>query len=308
VIIIYLTVIARSPDTIGTTWQSHPEMNVPKTLLMLPVFVREKGTAISKDEIIKSMKTNFILKADSIHIPGEVYLPGNSISPAPALILCHGIPSGQPNQPGDAGYPGLARRFCEAGFISLIFSFRGAGEAEGNLDMLSWTRDLKAAIDYLADLIEVDKSRICLLGSSAGAAVSVYITANDPRIASVVTFACPAEFGFLTDRRQVVGTIDHLRSIGVIKDADFPQSVDGWVDGFSEVAPIKWIDKISPRPVLLIHGDKDDLVPVEQARELFAKAGEPKELIIIPGAGHRLRLEEKAVIAALNWLKKTSKN
>jgi fermentation-respiration switch protein FrsA (DUF1100 family) len=169
--------------------------------------------------------------------------------------------------------------------------------------MLGWTRDLKTAIDYLSSLDEVDKSRLCLLGSSAGAAVSVYVAANDPRVSSLVTFACPAEFGFLTDKQRVKATIDHFCSIGVIRDADFPPSVDKWLDGFHTVSPLKWIDKISPRPILLIHGDKDDLVPVEQAHQLYATAAEPKELVIIPGAGHRLRLEEKAVTTALNWLK-----
>ena len=55
---------------------------------------------------------------------------------------------------------------------------------------------------------------------------------------------------------------------------------------------------------MLIHGDRDDLVPVEQAKELYRLAKEPKELIIIPGAGHRLRIEDRAVSAALNWLKR----
>jgi fermentation-respiration switch protein FrsA (DUF1100 family) len=173
--------------------------------------------------------------------------------------------------------------------------------------MLGWTRDLMAAIDYLASLHEVDKSRLCLLGSSAGAAVSIYVAANNPRVSSLVTLACPAEFGFLTDKRQAGATIDHFRSIGVIRDAGFPPSVDEWLAGFSIVSPLRWIDKISPRPLLLIHGDKDDLVPVEQARKLYEKAGEPKKLVIIPGAGHRLRLEHKAVNAALDWLTATAK-
>jgi uncharacterized protein len=250
------------------------------------------------------MKRTLTLIVDNLRLSGEVYFPEKAKLPRPALILCHGIPSGQPNPGDDTGYPGLAERFCEARFITLIFNFRGAHGAEGNLDMLGWTRDLTAAVDYLAGLQEVDKSRICLLGSSAGAAVSVFIAANDPRVSVLATLACPAEFGFLTDKKRARATIDHFRSIGLIRDAGFPASADEWVDGFSEVAPLKWIDKISPRPLLLIQGDKDDLVPVEHARKLFQKAGEPKKLVILPGAGHRLRLEEKAVTTALTWLKK----
>ena len=168
------------------------------------------------------MKRNFTLKVDNLNLPGEVYFPETTGKRCPALCLCHGIPSGQPGSSNDTGYPGLAQKFCAAGFITLIFSFRGAGEAQGNLDMLGWTRDLMAAIDYLASLQEVDKSRLCLLGSSAGAAMSVYVAANDPRVSSLVTFACPAEFSFLTDKQHAKATIDHFRSIGVIQRCRLP--------------------------------------------------------------------------------------
>jgi putative redox protein len=249
------------------------------------------------------MKRDFTLTVDNLSLPCEVYIPETAKRPWSALCLCHGIPSGQPGSSGDRGYPGLAERFCAAGFVSLIFNFRGAGLSQGNLDMMGWTRDLKAAIDYLVSIEEVDKSRLCLLGSSAGAAVGVYVTANDPRVSSVVTLACPAEFGFLTDKQRARATIDHFRSIGVIRDKDFPPSIDEWLEGFNTVSPLNWIGRISPRPLLLIHGDKDDLVPVEHAHRLYKKAGKPKELVIIPEAGHKLRLEEKAITTALDWLK-----
>jgi len=253
------------------------------------------------------MKREITLTVDNLRLPGEVYFPEPTKGPCPALCLCHGIPSGQPSSSDDRGYPGLAERFCAAGFITLIFNFRGAGEAQGNLDMMGWTRDLKAAIDYLDSLKEVDRSHLSLLGSSGGAAVSVYVAANDPRVSSLVTLACPAEFGFLTDKQRAKATIDHFRSIGVIRDMDFPASVDQWLEGFSTISPLRWIDRVSPHPLLLIHGDKDDLVPVEHAHQLYERAGEPKELAIIPGAGHRLRHEEKAVTTALEWLIRTSK-
>jgi putative redox protein len=253
------------------------------------------------------MKRNFTLTVDNLRLPGEVYFPETAKRPCPALCLCHGIPSGQPSPSDDKGYPGLAERFCAAGFVTLIFNFRGTGLAQGNLDMLGWTRDLKAAIDYLASLQGVDKSRLCLLGSSAGAAISVYVAANDPRVSSVVTFACPANFGFLANKQQVNSLLDHFRSIGLIRDKDFPPSVDEWLEGFSTVSPLRWIGRISPRPLLLIHGDKDDLVPVEHAHRLYKQAREPKELVIIPSAGHRLRLEEKTITTALDWLKAAAK-
>ncbi len=250
------------------------------------------------------MRKEVSLKADGLSLPGELRFPEGTEPPYPALVVCHGIPSGAPRDPADSGYPGLAQRFSSAGFLTLIFNFRGCGDAEGNIDMLGWTRDLKAALDYLAGLKEVDRSRLFLLGSSGGAAVSVYVAAIDPRAAGVVTFACPAEFGFLTDLERAKGLIERFRTIGLIRDTNFPPSLQEWLNGFREVSPVHCIDKISPRPLFLIHGENDEVVPAEHAHRLYQKAKEPKELLLLPGAGHRLRFEERAVAAALDWLKK----
>lgn len=200
----------------------------------------------------------------------------------------------------------LAERFRAIGFVTMIFNFRGTGLSQGNLDMLGWTHDLKAAVDFLCNQDEVDSSRLCLLGSSGGAAISVYVAAHDPRVSSVVTFACPADFAFLPTKENAKSLLDRFRSIGVFRDTDFPPSVEEWLEGFSTVSPIRWVDKISPRPLLLIHGDKDDVVPIDHAFRLYEKAREPKEIITISGAGHRLRLEEKAITTAIDWLKTQS--
>jgi dipeptidyl aminopeptidase/acylaminoacyl peptidase len=253
------------------------------------------------------MRKEISLKADGLSLPGEVYFPEGTAPPYPALCLCHGIPAGTPQDPADSGYPGLAQRFSAAGLLTLIFNFRGCGGAEGNIDMLGWTRDLKAALDYLAGLDRVDISRLFLLGSSGGAAISVYVAASDPRVAGVVTFACPAEFGFLTNGERAKALVERFRTIGLIKDADFPPSLDEWLGGFREVSPIRFVDKISPRPLLLIHGEKDDLVPVEHATRLYQSADEPKELLLLPDAGHRLRFDERAITAALDWLLQQSR-
>ena len=76
--------------------------------------------------------------------------------------------------------------------------------------------------------------------------------------------------------------------------------------GFSAVSPVKWVERVSPRPLLLLHGDRDEVAPLESAHLLMQKAGEPKELQVIAGAGHRLRREPRAMDAALAWLKRTN--
>ena len=241
------------------------------------------------------------LEADGLELVGELHVPSRD-KVHPALCICHGIPAAPPD-PNDRGYTLLAQRFCHAGFITLIFNFRGTGRSEGNLDILGWSRDLQAALDFLYDLKEVDKTHFCLLGFSGGAAVSVYVAAQDPRVSSVVTYACPADFHSLHQRETPPDTIQRFRQIGSIRDKDFPPSVEDWQKGFETITPINWIDKISPRPLLLVHGDADELIPLEHAQKLYQKAKEPKELKIIPGAKHKMRLEKAAMDFVLAWLK-----
>jgi dipeptidyl aminopeptidase/acylaminoacyl peptidase len=246
-------------------------------------------------------KQQISFKSDNLNLYGEIHFPETIDKSKPVLCLCHGIPAVTYN-PEEQGYAVLAEKFCSNGFITFIFNFRGAGPSQGNLDLLGWTHDLQAAIDLLYSLDEVNKSKLVLIGSSGGAAVSVFIAARDSRVSSVVTLACPANFDFLS-QNQAEQLIAHFRSIGAIRDKNFPPSINRWLESFNTVSPLRDIPKISPRPLLLIHGDKDDIVPVEHAYQLYKQAKEPKELIIIPGAGHRLRLEEKAVGTVLDWLK-----
>jgi dipeptidyl aminopeptidase/acylaminoacyl peptidase len=245
------------------------------------------------------------LEVDGLNIVGQLYLPPGKM-PYPTVCVCHGIPAGIPD-PKDRGYALLAEQICRHGFAVLIFNFRGTGASSGNLDILGWTRDLKAAIDYLVALPEVDKSRLSLLGFSGGAVVGIYVAAQDNRVSSVIGCACPAEFTLFTKADNPSSLVDHFRSIGVIRDSDFPPSAQDWLNGFELLSPINYVAKISPRPLLLVHGSRDETVKVSDARRLYARAGEPKQIIIIDGARHRLRQSDEAMAIVLGWLKSQAK-
>lgn len=243
-------------------------------------------------------------EVDGVTIAGELRLPQGAAKSA-ALCICHGIPSGRPADPGDRGYPGLAEKSCLAGFVTLIFNFRGTGLSGGNFDMLGWTRDLEGAIDYLCLCPQVDRSRIYLMGFSGGAAASAYVAAHDARIARLVLCACPAEFRRIVLEKRADFSVEHFRQIGLIRDLDFPPSLDDWANGFRRVTPVDWINGISPRPLLIVQGKNDDLIDEEQAWRLYEKAGDPKEIAIVAGAGHKLRLSDQAMDTALAWLLRT---
>jgi dipeptidyl aminopeptidase/acylaminoacyl peptidase len=240
------------------------------------------------------------IEVDDINIAGQLYLPEGK-APYRTICTCHGIPAGPP-APNDKGYASLAEYLCSEGLAALIFNFRGTGLSGGNIDMPGWARDLGAMLDYLYALDEVDESRLSLLGFSGGAAVSVYVAVQDKRVSAVVSGACPAGFGEWT-RRDPQTLIEHFREVGAIRDKDFPSSPQEWLDGFKLVKPIDYVARISPRPLLLVHGDADDVVSVDDARRLYAEAGEPKRLAIVEGAGHRLRHDQGAMAIVLDWLK-----
>jgi len=242
-------------------------------------------------------------KVDDIVIVGELRLPEGAAR-SPALCICHGIPSGKPADPNDKGYPDLADRFCRAGLVTLIFNFRGTGLSGGNFDMMGWVHDLRGAIDYLHSCPQVDQSRIYLMGFSGGAAASVYATAHDARVARLVLCACPAEFRRIVTERKADFSVDRFRQIGLIRDNDFPPSLDEWANSFREITPINWIDRIAPRPLLMLQGKDDDLIEEEQAWRLYEKAGEPKEIAIVARAGHKLRMSDQAMDIVLAWLKR----
>ncbi len=240
---------------------------------------------------------------DGIVIAGELRLP-DAAGQAPGLCICHGIPSGKPADTGDRGYPGLAERFCRSGFATLIFSFRGTGASGGDFDMMGWTRDLGGALDFLSSCTAVDQSRIYVMGFSGGAAAAARVAAQDARVAGLVLCACPAEFGRVVAEKKADFSVERFREIGLIRDKGFPPSVEDWARGFLEVTPMSWIDRISPRPLLMIHGQEDDLIDEGQAWRLFERAGEPREIAVVAGAGHKLRLSQAAMDIALDWLQR----
>jgi dipeptidyl aminopeptidase/acylaminoacyl peptidase len=243
---------------------------------------------------------SFRVPAPSVELAGNIFSVDPE-KPRPVLLLLHGIPRSKP-EPGDEGYAPLARRAALEGFAAVFFNFRGTGESTGNFHLKGWSNDLVAVVDYLCSRPEIDPDRIFAAGFSGGAATAIYTAATDMRLRAVVSVSCPARFDALT-KFEAGNMIKAFREIGLFRDPEFPPSLESWKAEFEEMAPIRWVDRVSPRPILLIHGEDDELVPPKHAQQLFAKAGDPKELIWIPGGPHRLRKVPEVIEQILSWLK-----
>lgn len=164
----------------------------------------------------------------------------------------------------------------------LLFDFRGCCDSDmaaGSLAHLE-VADARAAV-YFA-LERKPNARIGMIGYSMGAAVAILVTAATPSVAAVVS---DSSFASATD---VVAHAYRRRGLPVQPFLVFTDAVNRWRYQYplSAVRPVDMVRQIAPRPLLLIHGSADPLVPVEQARQLYDAAGDPKELWIVKDGRH----------------------
>ena len=216
------------------------------------------------------------------------------------LVLCHGFPvAPADSDTPDRGYRDLADRLAsDTGWMVLTFSFRGTSESSGNFSLGGWLTDLKTATDTMLLTKGVDAVWLC--GFAAGGALALCAAGEDPRVRGVAAFSAPADFA---DRAvDAQRFVEQARAAGVIRDRAFPPDLEAWARELREVRPLSLVGKIPPRPVLLIHGANDEVVPVLDARALADAAQGQAELRVLPGAGHRLRNDPRAIALLIGWL------
>ncbi len=244
----------------------------------------------------------FSLLSDGVKLRGSIFFPVNRPNMQyPAIIICHGIPgSGTPRPADDPGYEGLAQDFTSIGFAAVIFNFRGCGESGGDFDMMGWSRDLKAILDKIVNTPFIDPTRIILIGFSGGGAAAIHVAADNPNVYGLAVVGTPSDFEIF--KKDSSSIIRDFKVRGIIRDPNFPADPEKWIKNFSEIEPKKWIAFFKGKSLLIMHGDNDELIPLEQAKELYshAPAGIAR-LEIIPGGSHRLRLDKRCLDALKTW-------
>lgn len=243
---------------------------------------------------------DLLLDSDGVPIAGHVAQP--RVAPGaqvPGLLICHGFPT-YPNggRQSARSFPELADRIAtELGWKAAVITFRGCGESGGDFSLGGWLDDLLAAVAFLDADPGVDG--VWVLGFGTGGGLALCAAAHQPGIRGVVAIGAPADFDDWAGHPRRL--LQHAREVGIIHDPRFPPSVDRWSRQLRELRPVACIPDVADRPVLLVHGSEDDVVPVFDARVL-ADAHGTADLRILEGGGHQLRHDPRAVAVVLGWL------
>lgn len=252
-------------------------------LALLPLW---RAAAVFRDEYGSFRATNHAVTrppADPalsvtdlvVEVPGRPslaawYLPTRN---GAAVLLVHG-------SSGDrASLWPEARVLAEAGFGVLLVDLPGHGESPGAVDWGAGGRAaLAAAVTTLLAQPGVDAGRVGAMGFSMGAMLVTQVAAADERIRAVLLGGC-----FSDARRQ---TLFQYRSWRSLKGwpAIWAYQVAGFDD--RDQRPVDVIGRVAPRPLMIVHGMDDGVVPPAMAEELYAAAGAPREIWLVPGAGH----------------------
>lgn len=268
------------------------------------------------------MKQPVTFYSEGFKLVGDVYYPADlqSDEKRAGIVLCHGYTGVK-----DLYLPDNARVLNEAGYIVLTFDYKGWGESEGSSSRLapySRVYDVQSALTFMTALPQVNAERLGIYGTSYGGATVVWVGAIDERVKCIVSVVGighgkrwmrsvrrPDEWYDLLERsdadrvkRVQTGNSEFVeRSEILLPDRqsaelaaaarrDNPSAVNTipleYVDDTLGFNPEWVVDKIAPRPILFITSDNDRLVPPEESEHLYARAGDPKKLIVLKGYGH----------------------
>ncbi len=193
--------------------------------------------------------------------------------PAPAVVVLHGWG-------GNAGLMlPLAPHLHRAGFHALFLDARnhGMSDRDDHSSLPRFAEDLDTAIDWLRGRDDV--TSVGVVGHSVGAGAAILAASRRTDIGAVVSlsaFAHPEEMMDTSPPLNVLPT--PLRRV-TLRTLERMIGYD-----YDEIAPRNRIGDVVA-PVLLIHGDADRIVPVENAYDLADHMAE-RRLIVVPGAGH----------------------
>lgn len=172
------------------------------------------------------------------------------------------------------------------GYDVFAFDYRGYGLSEGSPTLEGVHLDAQAALETVLSLPKMNMERIFVFGQSLGGAIAVYTVATSPHKSRIKALIIDSAFS----------------GYRLIAREKFAQFIITWLFQYplsflfeDHYSPIQWIKEIAPVPVLIMHGDKDKIVPVHHGFILYEKALNPKEFWVVKDAGHIQAFDLKGI-------------
>jgi putative redox protein len=216
-----------------------------------------------------------------------------------AVILCHGMESDKNSEK----LVFLSRELARMGILSLRFDFSYVGESSGKFENITYSgelEDLKAAYAVVRNR---HTGKTAVLGSSMGGTVALMFAAQEPTVAALVTVSAPLHPEKFPDRILTAAQLREWRERGFIFYNG--QRVNASLLQDLESIDVPACARRVSCPVLILHGDADNVVPVEEAYRLHDCLASPKRLSILQDTDHRLSSPAtmgRAMSEALDWL------
>lgn len=258
-----------------------------------PLFVIPRGQPVGGAEDLRfSTPDGLLLRACYLHTTAEER----------AGVILFGLEFGS-NRWSCLPY---CEHLLEAGYDVFAFETRGQGESDGQdgYEPLQWVTDFevwdtRAALAYLKSRRDADPRGVGFFGISKGAGAGLHAATSDPYVRCCVTDGVFASYTTL---------VPYMRQWFRIYDSRFALQglMPSWFYGLVGLKALRRIEidracrfthlersvgRLTPRPLLMIHGGGDTYIKPEMARKLFEKARGPKELWIVEGAKHNQALQ-----------------
>lgn len=224
----------------------------------------------------------------------------------PVVVICHGFTGGKE---GGGMAMDMGEELGTRGFNTLLFDFSGSGESEGlfeNITLANQVDDLKSAVDWC---IAAGMGPVFTLGRSFGGTTAICHGATDHRVAGVCTWAAPARLKELFTEFAEDPVDDEGDLYAMAGEEGIIYLRKAFFDDLDRHDVPALAGRISPRPLLVIQGEKDAVVEPADAGLIYAGAREPKEVLYIPGADHQFSQHHGQVWdACFAWLEKSLKS
>lgn len=200
------------------------------------------------------------------------------------IVVCHGFTG---SKEGGGRAVAMAEELGRRGYATLLFDFSGCGESEGSFADVSLTghiSDVKSSVDFCRGL---GFDRVITTGRSFGGTAAICLGRAGGTVAGVCTWAAPGALSAVFTRLRRQPADEHSGMIKLSEDENTRQIKKSFFTDLERHDVFHRASLIAPSPLLVIHGNDDQVVPVENARAIYRAAGEPKKLHLVPDADHQ---------------------